>query len=736
MLAGMLLACCFCLTAAAQQAGLSHEAKMFARYQAAAPEGKRASAYPDSIIEKYRLEYRNGQYWIDALLLLEDEADARELERTGARLRTRAGKIVTASVPAARFGDVVRAPGLRYFEWARVAEPALREARGPDGVNARPVHIGEGLDRAYEGEGVVIGVIDRGFHYSHVTFYDDAGENLRVSRVWDQEQEFNPPPEDYDYGMELKGQQELELNAIDGIAARSSHGTHVAGIAGGSGIGTDGACRGIAPKSELVLVSTDFSAADVVDAVSYIFDYAEAQGKPAVVNMSFRYLNEPLDGTALLDQALDALQGPGKILVGGMGNEGDNAQHLFYEFESGQDTLSTIVFHEENSVGVLNLWGESGAELRYGFALLSRDGEIRDVSDVFSSAETEPISVRLGSDFRGIRLDLAATPAFETNNRPYVSGQFQTNTGDDVLLMFVVSDGGYVEITTPYLHMADYNPWTGARYNGLSRGDNATSGGSPGASASQTIGVGSYTTKNAVQNIFGQNVQWPVERDVGAISSFSSRGPTFDGRVKPDVTAPGSIIASAVSSYDRSLEPQYFEYQHQERGVNYSYAVSEGTSMATPMVTGAVALFLEIDAELTAEDIRDLFARTARQDRHTGELPAEGDNTWGYGKLDVNAAVRDLLRVTGVRELTGASAAGFSAFPSPASQTLRLEWPAETEGAAAASLSALDGRVVLRKRFEVGAASELDVGSLSPGAYLLRAERGGLIWSQKILIAR
>ena len=284
--------------------------------------------------------------------------------------------------------------------------------------------------------------------------------------------------------------------------------------------------------------------------------------------------------------------------------------------------------------------------------------------------------------------------------------------------------------------MIDYNPWTGARIAALQAGDNWTSGGAPGASARNVLGAGGYTTKNSVRNIFDLEFPWPTERAVNDLASFSSRGPTFDGRLKPDIVAPGSIIASSVSSFDRGIESQFMEYQYEKDNVRYSYALSEGTSMAAPMVSGAAALFLEINPELTVEAIRELFARTARQDEFTGPVGPEGSNAWGYGKLDINAAARDLLMITGARELTGQAKGGFYAYPNPAAGALRLHWPERPNAPAAITLSSLEGRELRRVETPPGAEPRLDAGELAAGVYLLRAECGGRVWTQKVIIAR
>ena len=68
--------------------------------------------------------------------------------------------------------------------------------------------------------------------------------------------------------------------------------------------------------------------------------------------------------------------------------------------------------------------------------------------------------------------------------------------------------------------------------------------------------------------------------------SFSSLGPTADGRMKPDITAPGSMLISSFNSSTSSNrngeDYNYVVKQENVNTVNYYYGSMEGTSMATP----------------------------------------------------------------------------------------------------------------------------------------------------------
>ncbi|MFA5807661.1 MAG: S8 family serine peptidase, partial [bacterium] len=147
-----------------------------------------------------------------------------------------------------------------------------------------------------------------------------------------------------------------------------------------------------------------------------------------------------------------------------------------------------------------------------------------------------------------------------------------------------------------------------------------------------------------------------------AISSFSSFGPTRDGRLKPDVVAPGEYLYST-----RSFDAPTMNYA----GIvstNDNYAILAGTSMATPHGTGVAALVWQSNPSLTGAQMRERLRRTAN-------LPTDGstppNTTWGYGKLNALRAVQNtvasisaLARTTPGTQISltsGNSSAGFGA---------------------------------------------------------------------------
>jgi subtilisin family serine protease len=95
------------------------------------------------------------------------------------------------------------------------------------------------------------------------------------------------------------------------------------------------------------------------------------------------------------------------------------------------------------------------------------------------------------------------------------------------------------------------------------------------------------------------------------VSYFSSRGPTGDGRRKPDLVAPGERITSAAAGKDLIAVQNQAKVQIDDETA--VYIEKSGTSMAAPHVSGAIAAFLSVQREHIGrpEDIKRIFVDSA-----------------------------------------------------------------------------------------------------------------------------
>ncbi len=95
------------------------------------------------------------------------------------------------------------------------------------------------------------------------------------------------------------------------------------------------------------------------------------------------------------------------------------------------------------------------------------------------------------------------------------------------------------------------------------------------------------------------------------IASYSSKGPTLlDHVVKPDLVSPGNRMVS-LRAANSTLDKSYPSYQVKNNSGNSAYYRLSGTSMATPLVSGAVALMLQQDSTLTPDQIKARLMKTA-----------------------------------------------------------------------------------------------------------------------------
>jgi len=117
-----------------------------------------------------------------------------------------------------------------------------------------------------------------------------------------------------------------------------------------------------------------------------------------------------------------------------------------------------------------------------------------------------------------------------------------------------------------------------------------------------------------------------VEDDT--LSYFSSRGPTVNGDIKPDISAPGSDVRSAFNTGDSD------------------YSVLSGTSMAGPHVTGGIALLLSADPNLNLDQVKARLYDNAERNLGSGGGACDGvsetewpNHSFGHGRLNINRAI-------------------------------------------------------------------------------------------------
>ena len=554
------------------------------------------------------------------------------------------GNTATVRIGMSRIARIAEADGVEYVQVTAAPQPMLDVARAEAGVDM--VHNATSLEQPYTGKGVIVGIVDAGFDYTHAAFRNPTDGSLRIKRIWEQKNstfEGAKAPEKYGYGIELDT-PELISKAM-GDNSENSHGTHVAGIATGSDPYKTGAYRGNAPEAEIVLVAVDLelcTSADISNAIAYIYDYADAADMPCVVNLSLGNHQGPHDGTSTFDTMADAMQGPGRLIVGAAGNHRADKFHIAHSFTSADDTpLRTFVTYKTapstvNYGGDIEIWGEPGTDFTVDISAYSLFNK-KDVVTATAYPNDGVTDIELARYTTG-----KWTVASETsplNGKPHVtlsSAITSIRTNHAIAITVTPKSGGKIDIwadnTRLGLDSKDEEGFTAP-------GESSTIAEIAGT-AKRILTVGAYTTRNEYT---ANGTHGTLNETIGDISSFSSYGPTADGRMKPEISAPGCFIISAVSSNVASGTIMQADNNDSWERTNL-YGYMQGTSMSAPFVTGIVATWLQAYPQLTPEQLREVMRSTARKDTFTGTLE-EGDNDWGYGKVDAYNGLKQCISI-------------------------------------------------------------------------------------------
>ncbi|TNE80779.1 MAG: T9SS type A sorting domain-containing protein [Bacteroidetes bacterium] len=690
----------------------AHELKPFLSAEAQVLE------MPKTFAERYDLYFKRGSYHIGALLQVAKGFDRSSLNSLAIELGTDLVDVLCVRVPVQHFAQLQSLEGVMYIEAGSQLAPELDRSRYS--TRADSVHLGVGLQRAYTGKGVIVAIIDWGFDYTHPTFYDSSGTVYRVSRAWDQNKNSGPAPQGFDFGTEYVGKDALLAAEQDTlyVFGPGSHGTHVGGIAGGSGGGTK--YYGIAPEAELVFISLKRDDPSFIDAITYISRYADAAGKPFVVNMSFGNHSGPHDGSTLRNRALDILAGQGKVFIASAGNNGNEFFHLQHDFQS--DTLKSVVYF---ATGLANYWGETvnawgteGEQFEVSLALADNNDSIWYQSPYYSTSDNLVFDSSLfaqGNDSLFIRYTSDANNLL--NNKPNL--QFEAKKSGFLKLVMFAKGSGNVH----FWHIAQLNnrvtnwgqPFR-ADFAGAVAGDPNYGIGGPPAVSKEVTTIASHRGEVVLPN--GQV-------NLGQLSTFSSFGPTADERTKPDISGPGQDVASSVNSFDpgagSAVETISFN------GKDYTFVRYSGTSMSGPAVAGIVALMLEANPKLTAKEVKQILKETARLDQHTGQIGPEGDLRWGWGKADAQAAIQ---KVELKLQVKGLLPQGAQVYPNPSSDLLYVE----AGGIQHVAVYDLSGRELNLLFSDTDKGKKVDVSSLAAGVYVLQWRDGNGSHSLRIMV--
>jgi len=615
--------------------------------------------------DAYSINSINGREYVSCLARINPVFDKGTLTKKSFIIGNPIRNIVSIKVPLSEVSHVSTLQGVDYLAFAGKVDHQLDKA--VHDVRADSVQQGIGLPQGFKGKNVYIGVTDWGFDYTHPAFYDSTLTQTRIIAAWDQFKTSGPHPQVFNYGTEFVGASALIAAGSDtsNIYSYSTHGTHVASIAGGCGAGTQ--YRGVAYDANFLFVTFLVDEAAVLDAWEWMYQKAQAAGKRLVINMSWGlYHFGTLDGNSLLSQAITAYSDLGVVFVNSAGNNGNVNFHLKKSFNNDQLNSKVDFYSYAANANMwgqsIHAWGEVGHSFSNGVMVKNASNTTLAESPFYSTNNTyNYIDTFLVAGTDTVFYNIAADSAHPLNQKPQMRLRVKcTNTALKILLKSTAIDGivNYWNVTELTTDVGNWGMPFSYSGTGTTPGD-ADHGISEPSCSDDVISVAAYAPSYLTPG--GSSVG-------GGLASFSSHGPRYDGVMKPDIAAPGVSICSAISSFTDVAYTTVSSVTFNNK--TYDYAKFSGTSMSGPVVAGVCALILEANPWLTAAQLKQLIKETARTDNFTGAILAPGSPLWGMGKLNAYAAVQEALALVEIPENTIDNA--WNIYPNPVVESLHF----------------------------------------------------------------
>ncbi len=558
-----------------------------------------------------------------------------ELKRNGIIVQSTLPKFVTVLATLEDLQKMVEMPNV-----ISILSPAFDELHNDVSLmqsGANLLQNGALNDTNYTGEGVLVGIFDTGIDWKHPDFRDAKDPTKsRIVSIWDQT--LTPisgevSPANFENGVEYTMSQindEIDGTPTNFVRQKdiNGHGTHVAATAAGNGAAfADKRHRGFAPNAGLVIVKGgdgSFAQNNTIDAMTYFQQVATAQNKAIVFNMSIGGQGSAHDGTAPHEVAVDKFtrSGPGRVAVISAGNDYGRNLHrkvIIAPNSSGTFSISAGSSTTEDNVFSVYMYGDSN--LPVTAKLISPEG----IEYLSPPGQTTEHEIQGGKFLAKVYNYISAA-----NQKRYVQVVITRKKGS------IENSSGFYSIIlanneSKQMVFHGYKVSEGAAAT-LLGGDNEYIVASPG-NATTAITVASYIGRLGWYKSNPTAGGYITLNSMAeGISPFSAKGPRTDEVLKPEITASGQSVISAMSS-DALLDAS------SSSNVDGTfYKINQGTSMSAPGVAGAVALLLQANPKLTAVEVKTMLTKNARHDEVTGNVP---NARWGFGKLDIYKTVAD-----------------------------------------------------------------------------------------------
>ncbi|TAH38793.1 MAG: hypothetical protein EYC69_13990 [Bacteroidetes bacterium] len=667
------------------------------------------------------MESPESEQLISVLIKGETACVSDMTEQSGGKIIAVAGDISSVNIPLKHLPLILRSACVErieaYPENLKILNDTMRMLTKVDDV-----HLGTApLPASYKGKNVLIGYIDSGIDLNHPDFQDSLG-NTRVAWLWDMTKPVAAnTPQPYGYG------QEWNASDIDNGLAIShtgedeyGHGTYVAGIGSGNGAAL-GHFQGVAPESDIMVVSFDFGATDtvsrIVHAISYLFEKANLLGKPCVINASLGDYIGSHDGKDLQSQFISYLinSQPGRVVVAAAGNIGLYPFHLGRTSSAGDTTFTWFKYNSGFGAAYVQIFADTADFRQISYAI-----GVDKIAPYFSHRGSTPFA-----NVMSTLNNVVTQTIYNGLNRLGVVQTLATiNAGVYELEIFVQPDSTNLNWRFTTTGQGHFDSWSfDWEFQNLPSAatfppivdyylpDTFQTIVTGMACLDNVIAVGNYYNTDRHIDVNG-TLQISSGDQPGNLAGNSSRGPTRDGRIKPDITAPGHHIISAGVL---TQIPGMIAAQPYKVAQGAYHITGGGTSASAPVVAGIAALFLEQNPTYTWQGVKDAILNCAAHDAFTwGPTP---NNAWGYGKADAFSTM-SVCSFVGVNNIS--SGTDVLLYPNPSTGFLHVKLP-HSPDLFPIQIDVIEptGRVV--KSITILRSDEMiDMRNLSNGIYWLR----------------
>jgi subtilisin family serine protease len=684
----------------------------------------------ENLSDANRLAKLSGRAKTTRVLCLVDQTfSASSLPRYGWRVVSRIDDVVTLEGFEAAVPYLTAIQGIRSVELRNRLHASMDSARAQTHIDEVHGTVPSGLSRHFTGKGVVVGIVETEFDTHHPAFIDSTG-GTRFVIIWDQNDTSKSKPNRMGYGL-IKTQQEMNKDSLF-AGNYDFHGTMVASCAAGSD--KKHPFWGAAPDATLVGVVYGPTSADIVNAIQWIFSIADSLKKPCVVNLSIGVQQGPHDGTSLVDRSIDNMVKAGRIVVGAAGNDGDKYAHVSLPLKAGESKGTFVmpeIYYACDSVAgawkcnnswYCDIWGDPNKSFSDTLYIYDGTSFKRLGTPITTQRNSQALDTVLWPDAvvgPDTLIFMSYVERFNaTNSKPHMEIAAYSNTNSFQIGMKIYSS----QAQTIHAWNCNKKAFSALGVSGFYSGDSLITVDEVGGTAKKIITVGGYNSRVVVTRWDGTVAGLDDKEILHDFLSYTSLGPTVDGRNKPDITAPARQVIGAQSRVAPNAgRTVVWPDTTNTRG---RYEFTGGTSVASPIVAGIVALMLQLDPTLTPDSIRSILQATAIKDQFTGNFTAPGI-LWGGGKVNAMAAIEKMGVPVAYLQRTISPEGGYRFYRSGRDR-FTLECPASAVSAGATmDLFDVQGRQIARIAVDKRQSSVRIPAAASNGCFIIRVRWAG-----------